>query len=275
MAEIDPRIVRVSIEVDGSLKIYEGLDIKITGTKYGNPNQNECDVTISNLQKETRDYILTETSPFNQNKKPKKIIVEAGRKSYGVIKIFEGDITNSSVSQPPDITIKLKAMTGNYAKGNVISRSQPSQTRLKNISQQVADDLGVSLNFQATDKSISNYSFNGGSLKQINKLSDSGDVDVFLDDGVLVVKDANIPLTGKTRILNLETGMIGIPEVTEHGLRVKFLLDNQTTLGGALDVRSKIYPAVNGTYGIYKLGFDISSRDTPFYWIAETKRINN
>lgn len=274
MAEIDPRIVRVSIEVDGALKTYEGLDIRANGTKFGNANQNECEVSIANLNKATRDYILTETSPFNKNRKPKKIIVEAGRQSYGPTQIFVGDITNSSISQPPDITLKLKAMTGNYAKGDVISRSQPENARLSKISEQVAADLGVSLNFQATDKTISNYSFSGGSLKQIDKLQNAGLVDAYLDDGVLVVKDMNIPLTGKTRILNLDTGMIGIPETTEQGLRVKFLLDNQTTLGGALDIRSKIYPAINGSYVIYKLGFDIASRDVPFYWIAETKRID-
>ena len=111
MPEIDPRIVRVSIEVNGALKVYEGLDIHVSGTKYGNSNQNECEVTIANLQKETRDYILTETSPFNTNKKPKKIIVEAGRVSYGPTQIFVGDITNSTVSQPPDITLKVKALT--------------------------------------------------------------------------------------------------------------------------------------------------------------------
>lgn len=274
MPELDPRIVRVGIEVDGAIKYYEGLNMSIQGMKYGNENQNECNVTITNLQKETRDYILSETSPFNKNKKPKKLIVEAGRESYGTTQIFIGDITNATVSQPPDIALGIKALTGNHSKGNVIARSQPAQTPLRRVAEQVASDLGVSLNYQAKDKSIANYSFTGGALKQVDKLQQAGNVNAYLDDGVLVVKDWNVPLAGKKRVLNLDTGMIGIPEVTEQGIKVKFLLDNQTTLGGGLEIKSKMYPAIDGEYVIFKLGFDIASRDTPFYWIAEAKRRN-
>lgn len=272
MEQIDPRLVRIGIEVAGILKQYEGLQITASGTKYGNPNQNECEVTISNMDKATRDYILTETSPFNKNKARKKLIVEAGRVSYGYSKIFEGDITNSGVSQPPDIAIKLKALTGNYSKSDVIARTQPPSTSLRNISGQVAKDLGVTLDFQAKDKTIANYSFSGGALKQIDKLQSMGLVDAYLDDNVLVVKDLNAPLNGRVRVLNLDSGMIGIPELTEQGIRVKFLLDNQTTVGSSLQITSVLYPALNGFYVIYKLGFDIANRDTPFYWIAEAKR---
>ena len=275
MNEIDPRLMRIGIEVDGRIKYYdEQFSLKATGTKYANPNQNDCDVTIANLKKETRDAIITETSPFNGNRTRKRLIVEAGRKSYGLSQIFVGDIIKSSPSQPPDITLSIKALTGDYLKGNVLARSKGGKTSLKNISQGVASDLGLSLDFQAQDKQLSNYTFTGGALKQVDKLSDSGLVNAYVDDGTLVVKDMNVPLTGRTRILNLATGMIGIPEITEHGIKVKFLLDNKTTLGGALVITSELNPAANGTYAIYKLGFEICSRDTPWYYIAEGKRLN-
>lgn len=275
MAELDPRIVKVSIEVDGELKVYEGLDINIMGMKYANSNQNECEVKITNLDRITRNYILTETSPFNKNQSPKKVIVEAGRVSYGTVRIFEGDIVASIPSQPPDIALTLKALTGNRAKGFIVARTQAQQAKLSIIAKQVADDLGVSLNFQATDKQIANYSFNGGMLKQIDKLGEAGAVDAYQDNTELVVKDYNVPLKNKMRILDLDTGMIGIPEVTEQGVKVKFLLDNQTVVGSRLQITSKIYEAVNGIYVIYKLGFEIASRETPFYFVADCKRLNN
>jgi len=272
--ELDPRIVRVGIEVNGRVKYYEGLDIRAQGMKFANPNQNECEVRIDNMDKATRDYILTETSPFNLNRTPKRLIIEAGRQSYGTTIIFTGDITASDVSQPPDIGVTLKALTGNFKKGDVISRSKGSQCSLKTICQGVAGDIGATLDFQAKDKNISNYSYTGGALKQLNSLQDSGDYDVYLNNNVLVVKDRNVPLNNRLRILNLDTGMIGIPELTEQGLKVTFLLDNQTEIGGALEVTSQIFPSINGKYAIYKLGFDIASRDVPFYYIAECKRIS-
>lgn len=274
MEALDPRLVRVGIQIgSNSVKWYDKLAITASGTKYGNSNQNECEVSITNMDKATRDYILTETSPFNKNRTTKKLIVEAGRVSYGLSRIFVGDITNCTITQPPDITLKLKALTGNHQSGNVIGRNQAATASLKQISKGVADDLGLSLDFQATDKSISNYSFSGGALKQVNKLGETGLVDAYVDDDTLVVKDMNVPLTGKLRVLNLDTGMIGIPELTEHGIAVKFLLDNQTTLGSALDITSILNPSLNGQYVIYKLGFDIANRDTPFYFTAECKRL--
>lgn len=300
--ELDPRIIRVSLEINGKLKTYQGLAIEANGTKYANANQNECEVTVYNLDKSTRDYILTETSPFNLNRTPKLLILEAGRQSYGVTKIYVGNISttgktkkketnskqskssaeasggapgssvSSNVSQPPDIGITLKCLTGDFSKGDIIARSQPGIAQLSQISGQVARDLNLILNFQALDKQIANYTYTGAALQQIDYLNQMGLVNAYADDGVLVVKDFDKPLSNQIKILSKETGMIGIPEITEQGIKVQFLLDNQTTLGGLLRIKSDIYPIVNGDYVIYKLGFEIASRDVPFYWIAEAKR---
>lgn len=275
MQELDPRIVRVGIEVNGKVKYYEGLAITAAGMKYANPIQNECEIKIDNIDRETRDYILTETSPFNLNRKPKRIFLEAGRVSYGTTQIFVGNITTAEISQPPDITITLKSLTHDFYKGQIVGRTGGAIASLKQIAKGAADDMDLSLNFQATDKNIANYSYSGSALKQVDALSDAGGVDAYIDDTQLIVKDYNVPLTGTLRKLDLTSGMIGIPELTEQGVRVKFLLDNKTTLGGALEINSQIYPAINGQYVIYKLGFVIASRDVPFYWLAECKRLGN
>lgn len=269
---IDPRIVRVSIEVDGEFKVYEGLDIVARGQKTADPLQNTCEVTISNLAKETRNYLLTETSPFNANKTPKRLIVEAGRVSLGVTRLFVGEITSASPSQPPDIGLTIKAQTGSFAKGKVVARSGAAKSSLRTLAQGVAADLGVTLDFQATDKQIANYAFNGAALRQVDALQAAGGVDVFVDDETLVVKDRAQPLQGRVRLLSADSGMIGIPEVTEHGIRVQMLLDTSTVVGGALEVTSALNPAVNGSYTIYGLDFEVASRSTPFYYTANCRR---
>lgn len=273
MADIDPRLVRISVEINGQWKRYEGLALVARGTKYANANQNDCEVVLTNLTSIARDYLLTETSPFNANRTPKRFVVEAGRQSYGLAKIFEGTIASATPSQPPDIALAIKALTGDDAKGKVIARNQPAQVRLSRVAQQVADDLNATLIFEAQDKQLANYNFTGGALKQIDALNHAGAVNAYLDDGLLVVKDAHAPLASTLRVLDLDSGLVGIPELTEQGVKVKYLLDNTSRLGGRLRVRSKLNPAASGDYVIYKLGFDIASRDTPFYWIAEAKRI--
>lgn len=168
--------------------------------------------------------------------------------------------------------LTLKSATGQAAKGTIVSNSQPGKVSLSKVSKQLADSLGLNLRFEATDKNISNYNFSGAQLKQVDALGETGGVSVYIDDNSLVVKDINVPLTGITRALSEETGMIGIPELTEQGVKVRMLLDTQTKIGGGLKVDSKMYPTVNGEYVVYQLGFDIASRETPFYFDAWAKR---
>jgi len=267
----DNRLLRIGIEINGRLQVYEGLAMYARGSKYANANQNDCEITITNLSSVTRDQILSDVSPFNNNRTPKSFIVEAGRESYGYSKVFSGTIASATPSQPPDINLVLKALTKDDKKGEVIARSMP-ESKLSSVARNVAKDLGVTLQFEATDKVISNYNFTGGALKQVDELGKAGNVDVYVDDDLMIVKDTNKPLTNQIRILNIDTGLIGIPEITEQGIKVKFMFDNQTKLGGMLRVQSKINPATSGDYIIYKLSFDLSSRDNSFYWIAEAKR---
>ncbi|EJF89120.1 baseplate hub protein [Bartonella tamiae] len=68
--------------------------------------------------------------------------------------------------------------------------------------------------------------------------------------------------------------MIGIPEITEQGINVQMLFDNQTAIGGAIDVQSTLNPALNGAYEIYKLAYELSSHETQWYYRAEAKRLS-
>lgn len=274
MVELDPRIVNVGIEVDGIISVIEGAAVIATGTKSDISVQNECEIRICNLDKHTRNFILTETSPLNQKRTPKKVLLYAGRQSYGTSLVIVADVISASISQPPDIWLTMKALTGNFYNGQVVSKIQSSAATVSQIADQVSKDLGLSLNFQADDKNVSNYSFTGGALKQVGKLGDMGNYNAYVDDNTLVVKNKGKPLENQAKIINSGTGMIGIPELSPFGVKVKFMIDPNTRVGSAITVQSELNPAANGTYCIYKLGFEIASRDTPFYYIAEANKID-
>lgn len=301
--KLDRRIVRVGFEIRGRLKTYDGLAIVASGTKFANANQNTCEIALANMDADTRDYLLTECSPFNKNPTPKRLILDVGRESYGTFRLYEGDFVYATLGQKStvkeggekgkgngdnsdsggavtmsgggaemDIWVNLKALTLDSKKGQVVARSGLPSQKLSELAAGVARDLGVALDFSATDKGISNYAFTGGNLKQVDKLGDAGAVSAYIDDGRLVVKDINLPLPDFRRVLDLDSGMIGKPEFTEQGCKVKFLIDPKTRLGGALEIRSRTIPAANGLYIIYKLSYEIASRDTPFYYLAECIR---
>lgn len=271
--EIDDRLISLTIVVGGKASTYTGLYISATGTRYANENENDCEIRIANLTRETQNEILTKTTLFTDINVEKSVLLYAGRKSYGMSLIYAGNITAVEPSQPPDIFLTIRALTGVFFNGNVIARTQPQIARLSEISAAVAKDLGVSLVFQANNYSVANYSYTGPALKQIRRLNEVGPVDAYLDNGTLVVKNYAVPLTNRVRTVSQATGMVGIPQVNEVGVKVTYLLDNTTILGSGIKVDSVRNPAANGTYVIYKLGFDIATREPPFYWVAYGMRV--
>lgn len=274
MANLDPRLLRLGIEINGSLRFYEDLAITASGAKFANPNQAECTITVTNLRREVRDFILTEGSPFNRNRTPKTVTVEAGRASTGYSLLYVGNIFRSSVSQPPDQVVTIRALAGQFQKANIVSNSLPGVVPLSQIAQRVAGDLGYRLDFQATDRTLSDYSFTGSAPQQVIKLDQMNGINAFIDSNTLFVKNDRTPLNGRLRVLSPRTGLIGIPDITEQGIKVTMLYDNQTVIGGAIELESDLYPLLNGRYVIYKLLFQVANRDTPFYLTAEARRMN-
>lgn len=270
---LDLRRIRIGIEVSGAVNWYEGLRVRVSGTKHADPTKNDCTVIVSGLNRQTRDYLLTETSPFNDNPTPKRLIVEVGRERTGMFRLFMGDIVSAEPSQPPDLDVTIKAATMVAQAGNVISTSAPPTCPLSVIAKQVASDLGVTLDFQAQDKNIGNYQHTGACLDQVRKLQESGGVSAYIDDNILVVKDIDRPLNGRMRILNKDSGMVGIPRANETGVSVTYLIDPDTAIGGGLRIQSKINRAISGDYVINQLKFEATTHDTPFFYTAETTRL--
>lgn len=265
---IDLRRIRLGIEFEGRIQWYEGMRVRATGTKFANPTQNDCTVTVSGLSQPVRDSLISATETATR-----KMILEAGRISTGLHRIFTGDIYAGEPSSPPDVDVVLKAKTGNAWNEKVTVVSGTAMQKLSTIARRIADDLKVSLDFQATDKNIANYSFSGASNKQINRLQDAGQVQAYVDDDRLIVKDLRTAIKGRTRLLSLDSGMVGIPKRTEQGVEVTYLIDGPSDLGGTLELNSIFNKPLNGKYTINQLKFDITSHEDAFFYQALCARL--
>lgn len=275
---IDPRIVRLGIEVGGNIKWYEDLAIYAKGVKFTSPNQGQATITILNINKATREYLMRVANPFNRSEVKKSVVLEVGRESYGTTTLYTGDIFRVAPTQKPDLGIVIRCVTGQFNKGRIISTSAPATSKLSSIAAGVASANSLGMSFEVTDRNIANYSFTGSPDAQIKKLAELASADVYQDNGILYVKPVGIPKTGATiRVLNKKTGMVGIPEGTENGVKVTMLFDPVTQVGSQIDLESEINPVLNGSYCVYKLDFDISNNipeeTSPFYLIAEANRI--
>jgi len=143
---------------------------------------------------------------------------------------------------------------------------------MSQIAGDVASSMGLSFKFQATDRNVANYAYTGSAAGQVDKLNKLGGMDAYIDDGMLVCKNRGMPLADAVHTLSSESGMIGQVEVTEWGVRVRCLLSPNVQLGGTLNLTSTQNPSLNGSYTIYKTGFQIATRDAPFYDVIEATR---
>jgi hypothetical protein len=272
MAEMDKRIITLEIEVAGGKKRLEGLSVEYSVSKTAGGRMNEAEIRVANLAGEDRDYLVTATSPLQRPRQRKSVSIWAGYAETGLTRRFKGDIVSAGVTQPPDVWLILKAMTGYFSRGEIIAQEGPEVSRLSALAGQIAQKLGLGLQFEAQDKNIANYSFTGASLAQVDKLALAGLVDAYVDDDLLVVKDRGRGLAGRARALSQDSGLVGIPEVTETGVRARMLMDPFTAVGSTLKITSRLNPAANGSFTVYKLRDNCALRNTQFYLEAEALR---
>lgn len=267
----DPRIVRVGIQFENDFLVFEDLDIRVTGQKLFSPTTNVCNVRISNLTREQRNYILKNATPypaFGKPLNPAYITVDVGRKSKGPFRLFEGYAYTSAVIPPPDIGVVLQSTADSLQASIVMNVSFGPLADLRTIAQKVADLNGYILVFQAQTRQIGNFSFSGKAGKLVEKLQLVGDVRASVDNNVLTVIDKqNFRNPGKKFDLNMGSGMVGVPQATENGVTVQMLVTPDIQTGDRVSLTSKINPAVNGdNYVVSSITFDIANRDNPFFY---------
>lgn len=265
----DNRLVNVSIKLQDGAQNFSGLAIYASGRMYNTSLQNECECRIYNLSETERNNILTQASPLKRGQNPPvEFVVNAGRESYGTFILFQGNVISTEITQPPDIAVILRASTLSSAALLIAGMNQSSIATLSTISQSIASSLGVGLDFQATDKQIDNYSFSGALIKQVEKLNQMGGIKAYIDStsNTLVVQDADKAREGEPLLISANTGMVGIPQVTDFGVVVKIMLIPGIKLGCKVIIDSLINPAANGLYYIQQINFEVANRDNPFWY---------
>lgn len=274
MAELDQRIVRLGIEVDGNITWYEGLSINATGSKYAGTTMGKCEITIVNMNKKFRDYILRQTHPLTPKRSRVSVTLEVGRESYGTSVLYKGDVFRSESTEKPNIGLILRCVVGHSNSGKIVNRNAGDTDSLRNICQSIAEDNGYTLVFEIDDIKIKSYSFTGSAQDQLKKLSQIAKANVYVENKCLIVKSPNKPSsTTSVMELNKNTGMIGVPQGTEIGVNVTMLYHPSVNIGSQINLKSEINPHLDGRYVVFKLDFNISSRDSVFYLTAECNKI--
>lgn len=271
VTRFDPRILTVELEFeDGSLIYGSPMAITVGGTKSVTSMQNSATITISNLTKEHRDYILSNCNQrLAANFKVRRVRVMAGRESFGSWQVYMGDIVSANVSQPPDVKLTLRCLTNAVDRTQWWAFANTSGVTLDTLVQETAAIMGLSYRIDSrVDKSkvIPHFTFNGPAAAMIIRLSELANVRVYCDDDTIVVTNWDTGLANTIVDVNKDSGMIGIPEFTEYGVKVRTFVDRNIVLGGAIRLRSEMVPVMDGEYVITRIDYEMTTRDQAFYY---------
>lgn len=258
------RKLRIGIELHGKLNVYDSAHMSIKVVKSCDTKQNQAQVNILNLTPDHQDYLVTECSQWNPHQSPKIFTIEMGNE-HGLERIFVGEAISAVSTPPPDRMLTLKSRTGESARFLWGGISAGRSTRLSQLAQMIAEEFKLTLQFEATDKMIGNFTHNGVMYDQLKRLEGVGDVDVFVNDTQLVVKDIGDSLPGEVKLVSEHTGMIGVPVLDDKGVRVRVMFDQYFDLGKGIEVKSIVNPAADGQYTIYQMVYDASNYDKPWY----------
>lgn len=265
------RIVRVEIDFPDSTKVYKELYIRASGMRAISSVTGNCSITIINMLKKDRDFLITQSSLQNYNRSPLLVRLYVGRNYFNTgdeeFLLYTGYMFASYASPPPDIGITLQSIENGIASFIVGNGNYPAISSISNIAQSIATNSKLQLDYQAKkDKQVANFNTgNVGVDKQIKKLNELG-VNAFVDNGVLVVLDIGASRGTELKEISLANGMIDIPQITIDGVVAKVLLSNEIQLGNRVKLTSIQNPAANGEYIVIRMNYEVANRDVPFYY---------
>ena len=271
---MDKRICYVQIQTPSGDKEIKEIALKGRVTRKMSETGSDAEISIANLSREDVEYLTTYTSPYVDQSKKKRINIYAGYESTGVGMIFSGDIYSALPNGLPDTWLSIKAKTEYYNQQNIVTLSQ-GRMSTKSIASIIANQLGCEFVWRSKSKKfIDSFNFSGAKAKLVNRLNEIDNCYAYIDNNILYCVDkdeeppeenSNIKTKGTIKLINADSGLIGLPEPDEFGVKIKVLLDPSVALGDWFKLESQRLPIVNGFYQVYEMTYDFATRETQFY----------
>lgn len=282
------RKVRVTVSGKGGSASFigdqspePGLAITFSTTLNIGSKQNSGSVTITNLSASTRNKLGEEYDTLT---------LEVGYEDGGYSTIMKGDIRDvTHAKSSPDIDSTIEVGDGDKAveKGTA-SKTFPTGTKPKDIVQYLQGQLpGVTKgevkgldNLPKTKRPVTVF---GRASSNLDKLGREHQFYWSIQHGTSQVVKADEHLGGNI-LISAETGLVGVAEPTDKGVKFKALLNPALLPGKTVDVRSDFLDEGSGREkrstddggGIHRIAtvtFSGTTRSDDFYAEVEANRV--
>lgn len=279
---IGSRTLKVTFSLqNGDVILDETIEMRVRVRKMVLSIQNKCSIEVSNLSRTLRETLLSQFTQWRYRNvvaglaDPNyvNVKVEAGYQSSSgdaTTTIFEGQVvTATPVSAPPTIGIRLDCFSRQIDKTAFVTEPAPTSGTFKSYVEWAGKQMGVAQTICDTsydDTVLTNQFATANRVSSlIIQIQDvfKPAVAAFVDNNTLIVRDLNKMISAAQIIPVSE--FIGTPMWTDWGVEFECLMNPAISLVNAASITSKMNPSLNGTYVVYDVTYDLTSRDTPFY----------
>lgn len=219
-----------------------------------------AEIYIYNLSKIRMD----ELCGVDDQKVSGKVILEVGYRSSGLETLFKGEVFQyrRGRDNQVDTWLCILAVSGKVAKTEqVVGISVPAGTTVnetKNILLEEYEKAGLQLGHspELSDQKLIRGRVIFGSLDMnMQQFSKDNDLAYTLSDGEIHMRIVDKYTLEPLHILNADTGVVGMPQLTTEGLQVTCLLNPKLKWGGRIQVdmtnlQTESYEVAYGQAGV-------------------------
>lgn len=281
MSRLWKRVVEVTISGKGGSFSTRDLKIDFSCSFTIGSKQNTATISVWNLTKAHRKQLGEEFD---------KIELKVGYEGGKVETLFKGDIRDvTTTKETADVKSEMECGDGDEAINKTgVSKTFPKGTKPKEVVEHITGQMkGASKgeikgldDLPAYKRPVSIY---GWAFREMDKLGREHGFYWSIQNGrVQAVK--NDKTLGGATVISRETGMIGIPEVTDKGCKVKCLIQPGLEPGKEIDVRSDFLDEESGRdkrksddgggiFRIASVSFSGTNRGEEFYAEVEGNRV--
>ena len=212
------------------------LHFKFSIKQYDLQTPNNVTVRIYNPSKATSDKIQKEFT---------RIIIQAGYQESGFGTVFEGNIFQARKGREDSVNhyLDLSAADGDLETIFAIaSASIVAGSTFQQRADLLAKALGVETGYIAdlpSEKLPRGKVYHGMAADGLRDLSMSSNTRWSIQNGKLQIVPIDGYLPDEAVVLTAETGLIGFPEQTIEGIKIKCLLDPRIKIAGRVKIDNK------------------------------------
>ena len=276
------------VELLALQKKLAGLNIRFSvriTTQVGMPA--DANIEVYNLNREDLGFLSTIARTFQQ----KNYLFQLyGGYSDDVKLLFSGQALEAIPQSYPDVILSIRGMSNIKWWGESLEMKKDKVT-VMDLIDSAAKEMGYEVNIDDNlrknnillNKVKDEYSFTGSPMDLLEECQNmlggiSGDPQtVFMSvyNNQINIWSPSVPTGVKKLIINKNTGMVGIPQPTPTGCKVKILMNVGIKTGDVVEVQSERIPLLNGDYYVISMQHEGELRGNNWYTTLNCALVSN